>query len=70
MKSPVRRIHKVKPVSNIKEIFFDEALALMRDNCEEIRDLAMIDLLASTGMRREKSIKARLIMWEAYAYFR
>ena len=23
----------------------------MRDNCTELRDLAMIDMLASTGMR-------------------
>ena len=51
LKSPVRRIHKVKTVSNIKETYTDEALELMRDNCNELRDLAMIDLLASTGMR-------------------
>lgn len=51
LKSPVRRIHKVKTVSNIKETYSDEALELMRDNCDELRDLAMIDLLASTGMR-------------------
>lgn len=51
LKSPVRRIHKVKTVSNIKETYSDEALELMRDNCTELRDLAMIDMLASTGMR-------------------
>ena len=51
LKSPVRRIHKVKTVSNIKETYTDEALELMRDNCAEIRDLAIIDMLASTGMR-------------------
>lgn len=51
LKSPVRRIHKVKTVSNIKETYTDESLELMRDNCKELRDLAMIDLLASTGMR-------------------
>ena len=51
LKSPVRRIHKVKTASNIKETYSDETLELMRDNCSEIRDLAMIDLLASTGMR-------------------
>ena len=51
LKSPVRRIHKVKTVSNIKETYSDEALELMRDNCAEIRDLAIIDMLASTGMR-------------------
>lgn len=51
LKSPVRRIHKVKTVSNIKETYSDESLELMRDNCTELRDLAMIDMLASTGMR-------------------
>ena len=51
LKSPVRRIHKVKTGTNIKETYSDEALELMRDNCTEPRDLAMIDILASTGMR-------------------
>ena len=51
LKSPVRRIHKVKTASNIKETYSDEVLELMRDNCVEIRDLAIIDMLASTGMR-------------------
>lgn len=51
LKSPVRRIHKVKIGTNIKETYSDEALELMRDNCTEPRDLAMIDMLASTGMR-------------------
>lgn len=51
IKSPVRRIHKVKTASSIKETYSDEELEKMRDNCEEFRDLAMIDMLASTGMR-------------------
>ncbi len=51
IKSPVRRIHKVKTASNIKETYTDEELERMRDNCSELRDLAMIDMLASTGMR-------------------
>lgn len=51
VKSPVRRIHKVKTASNIKETYTDEELEKMRDNCSELRDLAMIDMLASTGMR-------------------
>ena len=51
LKSPVRRIHKVKAATNIKETYSDEALEMMRDNCTEPRDLAMIDMLASTGMR-------------------
>ncbi len=51
VKSPVRRIHKVKTASSIKETYSDEDLEKLRDNCEELRDLAMIDMLASTGMR-------------------
>ncbi|WOC31849.1 MULTISPECIES: site-specific tyrosine recombinase/integron integrase [Caproicibacterium] len=51
IKSPVRRIHKVKTSRSIKETYSDEELERMRDNCEELRDLAMIDILASTGMR-------------------
>lgn len=51
VKSPVRRIHKVKAASSIKETYSDEALEVMRDNAETLRDLAMIDLLSSTGMR-------------------
>lgn len=51
VKSPVRRIHKVKTTSSIKEIYSDESLESMRDNCATLRDLAIIDMLASTGMR-------------------
>jgi integrase/recombinase XerD len=51
VKSPVRRIHKVKTAKIIKDTYTDEALELMRDNCETVRDLAIIDLLASSGMR-------------------
>ena len=51
IKSPVRRIHKVKTSKTIKETYTDENLELMRDNCVEMRDLAMIDMLSSTGMR-------------------
>lgn len=50
-KSPVRRIHKVRTDTLIKEVLSDESLELLRDSCSEIRDLAIIDLLASTGMR-------------------
>ena len=51
VKSPVRRIHKVKTAKVVKDTYTDEALELMRDNCKTARDLAMIDLLASSGMR-------------------
>ena len=51
IKSPVRRIHKVKTAKLVKETYTDETLELMRDNCDSLRDLAIIDLLASSGMR-------------------
>lgn len=51
LKSPVRRIHKVKTAKVVKDTYTDEALELMRDNCTNARDLAIIDLLASSGMR-------------------
>ncbi len=51
VKSPVRRIHRVKSATTIKETYSDENLETMRDSCTELRDLALIDILASTGMR-------------------
>lgn len=51
LKSPVRRIRKIKTDKVIKDTISDEGLELLRDACEGIRDLAMIDLLASTGIR-------------------
>ena len=51
LKSPVRRIHKIKTSTIVKETYSDENLEIMRDNCDCIRDLALIDMLASTGMR-------------------
>lgn len=51
LKSPMRRIHKIKTKQPVKEIISDEAIELLRDNCECPRDLAMIDLLYSTGIR-------------------
>ena len=50
-KSPVRRIHKVKTCKTVKETYSDESLELMRDHSECVRDLAIIDMLASTGIR-------------------
>lgn len=57
VKSPVRRIHKVKVGKTVKETYTDESLELMRDHCDNPRDLALIDLLASTGMRVGELVK-------------
>lgn len=51
LKSPMRRIHKIKTKKVVKGIISDESIEKMRDQCTEIRDLAMIDLLYSTGIR-------------------
>ena len=51
VKSPVRRIHRVKTATVTKEVLSDEELETLRDSCSAPRDLAIVDLLASTGMR-------------------
>lgn len=56
-KSPVRRIRKVRAESLIKEVLTDENLEILRDSCNELRDLAMIDLLVSTGIRVGELVK-------------
>ena len=57
IKSPVRRIHKIKTTKTVKETYTDETLELMRDNCDCLRDLAIIDFLSSTGMRVGELVK-------------
>ena len=56
-KSPVRRIRKVRAESLIKEVLTDENLEILRDSCIEPRDLAMIDILVSTGLRVGELVK-------------
>ncbi|MEE0291008.1 MAG: site-specific tyrosine recombinase/integron integrase [Dialister sp.] len=51
LKNPVRRIHKIKVDKTVKETYSDESMERMRDECHCLRDLAIIDLLASSGMR-------------------
>lgn len=57
VKSPVRRIHKVKTTQQVKETLSDEQLELLRDQCSHPRDLAIIDLLTSTGIRVGELVK-------------
>lgn len=57
LKSPVRRIHKIKTTISIKEAYSEEALEILRDECNELRDVALIDILASTGMRVGELVK-------------
>lgn len=51
VKSPVRRIHRVKTATVTKEVLSDEDLETLRDNCTNARDLAIVDMLATTGVR-------------------
>ena len=51
LKSPIRRIHRVRTGSRVKDTLSDENIELLRDNCANMRDLAIIDLLYSTGIR-------------------
>lgn len=51
LKSPMRRIHKIKTKTVVKNTISDESIEKLRDYCTEIRDLAIIDLLYSTGIR-------------------
>ena len=51
LKSPMRRIHKIKTKTVVKNVITDEGIEKLRDHCQKTRDLAMIDLLYSTGIR-------------------
>jgi len=57
VKSPIRRIHKIKTTKTVRETYSDEVLEKLRDGCEEIRDLAIIDFLSSTGVRVGELVK-------------
>lgn len=60
LKSPMRRIHKIKTKTVVKEVISDESIERLRDGCHEIRDLAMIDLLYSTGIRVGELVKLNI----------
>lgn len=60
IKSPVRRIHKVKTTKVVKDTYTDENLEIMRDGCANLRDLSIIDLLSSTGMRIGEMVKLNI----------
>lgn len=60
LKSPMKRIHKIKTDKVIKETYSDETLELLRDNCNCLRDLAIIDILSSTGMRVGELVKLNI----------
>jgi len=51
IKSPMRRIKNIRTDKTIKETLSDEKLEVLRDHCTNKRDLAIVDLLTSTGIR-------------------
>lgn len=60
IKSPARRIHKIRVGKTVKDVYSDEELEQMRDSCINIRDLAMIDVLASTGIRAGELVQLNI----------
>lgn len=57
LKSPMRKIHKVKQDITVQKVFTDENMVTLRDNCKDVRSKALVDLLESTGMRVGELVK-------------
>lgn len=60
MKSPTRRIHKIKVGKVVKETYSDEMIELIRQNVSSHRDLTIIDFLISTGVRVGELVKLNI----------
>lgn len=51
VKSPTKRIHKIKTDILVKETYSEEIIERLRNKCDNIRNLAIIDFLSSSGVR-------------------
>ena len=69
VKSPVRRIHKIKTDILVKETYSDEILERLRNNCNHIRNLAIIDLLASSGIRISELVNLNIEDQKCYTSY-
>ena len=73
LKSPMRRIHKIRTKTVVKDVISDESIERIRDACAEKRDLAIVDLLYSTGMRVGELVRlniadVNLEQWECVVF--
>ena len=59
-KNPVRKIHRIRSEDVLKPPFSDEELESIRKAAKSIRDLAIIDLLYSSGMRISELVSVNI----------
>lgn len=57
LKNPMKRIHKIKLIKKVKEAYSEEMVETIKSACSSIRDLAIIELLSSTGIRVGELVK-------------
>lgn len=51
VRNPVSRVHKINYTKKVKTVFSEEEIERIYDNCVSYRELALIGLLNSTGVR-------------------
>ena len=51
IKNPIKKIHKIRTGKIVKETLYDESIEILRDNCDNLRDLAIIDPLIYSAIK-------------------